>query len=101
MKKAAASRRAFLKDAATTAAGMVMLSSFPKISEAKPSVQPMQDLTNKYAEPRIRFSVIGINHGHINSQVEAVTRGGGQFVSFYAKEPDLAADFAKRFPKVK
>ncbi|MBD0365601.1 MAG: Gfo/Idh/MocA family oxidoreductase, partial [Flavisolibacter sp.] len=50
---------------------------------------------------RIKFSVIGINHGHIYSQVEAVARGGGEFVSFYAKEPDLAADFAKRFPQVK
>jgi len=28
-------------------------------------------------------------------------RGGGEFVSFYAKEPDLAAAFAKRYPNVK
>jgi predicted dehydrogenase len=48
--------------------------------------------------PRIRFSAIGLNHSHINGQVEAVTRGGGQLVSFYAKEPDLAAAFAKRYP---
>jgi predicted dehydrogenase len=48
--------------------------------------------------PRIRFAAIGLNHGHINGQVEAVTRGGGQLVSFFAKEPDLAAAFAKRFP---
>ena len=49
--------------------------------------------------PRIRFAAIGLNHGHINGQVEAVIRGGGQLVSFYAKEPDLAAAFAKRFPQ--
>jgi predicted dehydrogenase len=48
--------------------------------------------------PRIRFSAIGLNHSHINGQVEAVTRGGGQLVSFYAKEPELAAAFAKRYP---
>ncbi|HET7217095.1 MAG TPA: Gfo/Idh/MocA family oxidoreductase [Vicinamibacterales bacterium] len=51
--------------------------------------------------PRIKFAVIGINHGHINSQTEAVIRGGGQLVSMYAKEPDLTADFVKRFPQVK
>ena len=26
-------------------------------------------------------------------------RGGGELVGFYAKEPDLAAEFAKRFPQ--
>jgi predicted dehydrogenase len=45
--------------------------------------------------------VIGINHNHINSQVEAVKRGGGEFVSFFAKEPDLAAAFSKTFPEAK
>lgn len=50
---------------------------------------------------RIRFSVIGLNHGHINGQTEAVLRGGGELVSFYAKEPDLAAAFSRRFPQAK
>ncbi len=49
----------------------------------------------------VRFSVIGINHSHIYAQVDAVTRGGGQFVSFYGKEPDLADAFSKRYPQVK
>jgi len=52
-------------------------------------------------KPRIRFSVIGLNHGHINGQTEAVLRGGGELVSFYAKEPDLAAAFSRRFPQAK
>jgi predicted dehydrogenase len=51
--------------------------------------------------PKLRFSVIGINHGHINSQVQAVQRGGGALVAVFAKEPDLTADFVKRFPAVK
>ena len=38
--------------------------------------------------PRIKFAAIGLNHGHINGQVEAVLRGGGELISFYAKEPD-------------
>jgi len=33
--------------------------------------------------------------------VGAVTRGGGQLVSVYAKEPDLIAGFVKQFPNVK
>jgi predicted dehydrogenase len=53
------------------------------------------------AEPKIYFSVIGINHNHIYSQVDAVIRGGGQLVSFYAKEDDLAAAFSKKYPQAK
>lgn len=49
---------------------------------------------------KIGFSVIGLNHGHINGQVKAVIRGGGELVSFYAKEPDLASAFSKTFPQV-
>jgi predicted dehydrogenase len=51
--------------------------------------------------PRIRFAAIGLNHGHINGQTETAIRGGGELVSFYAKEPDLAAAYAKRFPQAR
>src|SRR5882672_15825 len=50
---------------------------------------------------RIKFAVAGINHDHIHGQIEAVIRGGGEFVSFFAKEPELAATFAKRYPQAK
>jgi predicted dehydrogenase len=50
-------------------------------------------------KPKIRFAVIGVNHAHINSMVDAVLRGGGELVSVYAKEPDLAAAFTKRYPQ--
>jgi predicted dehydrogenase len=50
---------------------------------------------------RIRFAAIGLNHGHINGQVDTVIRGGGELVSFFAKEPDLAAAFAKRYPNAR
>jgi predicted dehydrogenase len=53
------------------------------------------------ATPRIKFAVIGINHNHINSQVGAVLRGGGELVWLYAKEPDLVKAFQTRFPQVK
>ena len=40
-----------------------------------------------------------MNHGHINGQCDALVRAGGELVSFYAKEPDLAAAFGKRYPE--
>jgi predicted dehydrogenase len=52
------------------------------------------------AQPTIRFAVIGVNHGHIYSQVKAVLQAGAEFVSFYAPEPDLAAQFAQAHPGV-
>ena len=50
---------------------------------------------------RILFSVVGVNHAHIYGQVAAVSRGGGELVSFYAAEPDLAQEFGKRYPQAK
>ena len=47
---------------------------------------------------RIRFAAIGLNHGHVYAQVEDVVRGGGELVAFHASEPELAAEFARRFP---
>ncbi|WP_026463912.1 Gfo/Idh/MocA family protein [Adhaeribacter aquaticus] len=107
MKNSQFNRRKFLKESVTTAAGMAMFSAFPHESLALPNSSIKELSENqletkpKWASPRIKFSVIGINHGHIYSQVEAVKRGGGQFVSFYAKEPELVAAFAKRFPEAK
>lgn len=107
MKDFQSDRRRFMKEAATTAAGIVMFSVLPRETMANTDRMieiPQSSGAIENIPPtasRIKFSVIGINHGHINSQVEAVTRGGGEFVSFYAKEPDLAAAFAKRFPNVK
>lgn len=94
-------RRNFIRNTAATATGLAFLSALPKKTMARLR-ENSEGLIEPYpAETRIRFSVIAINHGHINSMVDAVTRGGGQFVSFYAKEPELSAAFAKRFPQVK
>jgi predicted dehydrogenase len=48
---------------------------------------------------RIKFGVIGLNHSHINGQTQAVLGGGGELTLVYAREPDLAAAFLKRFPQ--
>jgi len=45
--------------------------------------------------------VVGINHDHIHGQIATLTRAGGELVWFYAREPDLAEAFAKRYPQAK
>lgn len=82
-------RRRFIKDLAGSAA---VMSALPL--QAAPAPLRQQP-------PRIKFAVIGINHSHINGQVGAVLRGGGELTAVYAKEPDLLAAFVKRFPQAK
>ena len=107
MKESKFNRRKFIKFTTTTATGMSLLSAFPKNVLASASLaderstSKSKEVAKPMADPRIKFSVIGINHAHIYSQVEAVTRGGGQLISLYAKEPELVAAFTKRFPQVK
>src|SRR5690242_8017376 len=96
MKPSNVNRRRFLKNTVATAAGMGLLSGLPESAFASPAFREVsagEAVSHQWDEPRIRFSVIGINHAHIYAQVEAVTRGGGQLVSLYAKEPDLVAAF--------
>jgi len=88
----AKSRRDFLKTSIASAAALPIARS----ASARAAAQEAAPRPS-----RIRFAAIGLNHDHINGQVEAVTRGGGTLVSFYAKEPDLAAAFSKRFPDAK
>ncbi|MDR6197237.1 Gfo/Idh/MocA family oxidoreductase [Siphonobacter sp. SORGH_AS_0500] len=89
-------RRQFIRQSVTATAGLMALPTLANtVSRAKPTPAKTWD------NPRLKFSVIGINHSHIYGQVEAVIRGGGQLVSFYSKEADLAAAFAKRYPQAK
>jgi predicted dehydrogenase len=90
MKNANFDRRKFMNMTAKAATGLALLPTLPQ-----------KQIVEKPIETKIKFSVININHAHIYGMVDAVTRGGGQLVSFYAKEPDLVADFAKKYPKVK
>jgi predicted dehydrogenase len=95
-------RRNFIKDTATAAAGIILL---PSLTDAYPgnkiTYEPAVNAPVKQIETKIKFSVIGINHSHIYGMVGAVIKGGGQLVSFYAKEADLAAEFTKKFPQAK
>jgi predicted dehydrogenase len=89
------SRREAVRATATLVAGFAATGAVREVAaaQAPPTLAP--------AAARIRFGVIGINHAHINSQVAATIRGGGEFVSFWAPEADLAASFARRFPQAK
>ena len=51
--------------------------------------------------PPVRFAAIGLNHSHVNSQVETVLEHGGELAAVFAKEPELVAAFTKRFPQAK
>ena len=98
-----AGRRNFLKQSLATAAGLISSAELSASSLEK----TLRPVTNKQAQSNlrsvapIRFSVIGLNHGHIYGQTEAVIRNGGQLVSFYAKEAELVSTFSKRHPDAK
>src|SRR6187551_3162001 len=96
-------RRKFIKSAtaATSAAGLFSILPKGLLGNNSNSEDAESNFVQSHAEPKIYFSVIGINHNHIYSQVDSVIRGGGQLVSFYAKEDDLAAAFSKRYPQAK
>jgi predicted dehydrogenase len=49
----------------------------------------------------IKFAAIGLDHAHIYGMVNAVQRGGGELVSFFATDPAQIAEFRKRFGEVK
>jgi predicted dehydrogenase len=52
-------------------------------------------------QPTIRFAAIGLNHGHIYGQVNSLLRAGAEFVAYYAKEPELIAEFGPKYPQAK
>jgi predicted dehydrogenase len=53
------------------------------------------------AKPRVRFSVIGLNHYHVYMQIETLLAAGGELVSCWAKEPELRAAFSEKYPDAK
>lgn len=49
----------------------------------------------------IRFAAIGLNHSHIYGQVNLLLRAEAELTAFYAKEPDLATEFAVKYPQAR
>ncbi len=89
MKNGRSDRREFIKNSVGGTAGAVLASTL--------SVR----VAAQEKSSRIRFSAIGLNHNHIYGQVDAVRRGGGELISFFAPEQDLAAEFGKRYSQAK
>lgn len=90
-------RRKFLKNT-TALSGMLLFGGLADKVKASTIVNPVP---MKVYPNRIKFAVININHSHINSMTEAIKRGGGELVALYAKEPELIAEYVKKFPEAK
>ena len=52
-------------------------------------------------QPSVRFAVIGLNHAHIYGQTNVLLRAGAELASFYAPEPDLAAQYSQMYPQAR
>src|SRR4051812_582789 len=98
MNKTRVNRRGFIKQSTLGAAGVTAAWSTVRRTEAAARQAQAEPPAQK---PRLRFAVCGINHNHINGMSDAVIRGGGEMVAVFAKEPDLLAEFTKRYPQAK
>ncbi len=52
-------------------------------------------------DPVLKFAVIGLNHGHINAQTNAILGARGELAWVFAKEGDLVEAFRKQYPQAK
>ena len=103
MKAAKTNRRGFIKAIASSAA---VYPAFPRkafsLGDGAYGGHPVESRVRAQAQPqtshKIRFAVIGLNQLPHAGPTGTVLRGGGELVSFYAPEPDLAGDFSKRIP---
>jgi predicted dehydrogenase len=97
MKESNSDRRKFIKNS-TALSGMLLFGSLSDKTKATTIIKPVP---MKVYPNRIKFAVININHSHIYSMTEAIKRGGGELVALYAKEPELVAEYLKKFPEAK
>src|ERR1700688_2894744 len=101
MKKKSVDRREFIKTSGNAAAGMMVTAGLSPTAARGLRATSSQSTSDSRVKRSLKFSVIGVNHDHIYAQVEAARRGGGELVSFYANEPELAAGFSKHYPDAK
>ncbi|MBN2348529.1 MAG: Gfo/Idh/MocA family oxidoreductase [Bacteroidales bacterium] len=101
-------RRKFLRQSFASAAGLAATTMLPADafgrglhSTNRPETIIIPPENRSGPKEFIRFSIIGLNHGHIYSMVEALTGGGGELVAVYSKEPELLPNFTKLYPNVK
>jgi predicted dehydrogenase len=101
-------RRNFLRQSFASAAGITATSMFPADLFGKDlhgTSRPDEIIIKPQDRPKpkesIRFSVIGLNHGHIYGMADALIKGGGEIVAVYSKEPELLPGFIKLYPGIK
>jgi len=101
-------RRNFLRHSFASASGMSAAAMLPAeifgqglYTSNRPEEIILQQEKRSAPKDSIRFSVVGLNHGHIYGMVESLIGGGGQLVAVYSKEPELLPDFTKRYPNAK
>lgn len=101
-------RRKFLRKSLTSATGIAATAMLPTSlfgadlhNTSRPEEILLKPETPSKPKNTIRFSVIGLNHGHIYGMAESLIKGGGEMVAVYAKEPELLKNFTKRYPNVK
>jgi len=101
-------RRNFLRHSFASATGLAAATLLPDqlFGQGLPLTgRPEEIILPREPRPgpkeKIRFSVIGLNHSHIYGMVNALKEGGGELVAVYSKEPELLADFTRRYPNVK
>jgi predicted dehydrogenase len=96
-------RQSFASASALAAASMLPAEMFGRNRHSTEQVKEIiiQPEKRSATKETIRFSVIGINHGHIYGMVDSIIQGGGVLVAVYAKEPELLTAFSKRYPNAK
>src|SRR5690606_24510709 len=94
-------RRTFIRQMSGSAAAWSLLPATAAAQMSGADTVERPATMERRGPARIRFSVIGLNHGHINSMTSAVIGGGGELVAVYAREPELIAEYTKRFPSVR
>lgn len=101
-------RRNFLKQSFASVSGLAAVAFLPgdvfghglhSTNRPEEIIVPVE----KRSAPKesIRFSVIGLNHGHIYGMVDSLIGGGGTLVAVYSREPELLPGFTKRYPTAK
>ncbi|MCU0250027.1 MAG: Gfo/Idh/MocA family oxidoreductase [Vicinamibacterales bacterium] len=103
------SRRAFLVSmAASVAAASAMpdgLAASCVAGEGDPQTAARGDAGQAAVaqanDPVLKFAVIGLNHGHINAQTNAILGARGELAWVFAKEGDLVEAFRKQYPQAK
>jgi len=96
-------RRAFVRGVSGSMAAMSLapLSAGAQQMSGAATVEAQVTQRPWEGPPRLKFAVIGLNHGHITGMTDAIMRGGGELAWVYAKEPALLKQYQEKYPAVK